>query len=443
MSTASKKLFTFDRAYPEPFDKLASKTTSVTSKYGDGTKATLSSSMIKAVQAYCNCKNGSGKGALGRIDHRSVAEYKSAMGAEVFHLVVYDPTSGNISASVYDAETENMTLYTVHKNAKDGAAVLLAMMPELLTDDEFQEHMDAYYDCHFAGWPNLNKAVDHMAILCDNAYRRMADETCPAHVKVVLEASGNLMRLSMAQLDAGTYVPNAVIAGEFLIFAQTGPAPLFAPTSSIDHNVFTGKYPLSSGRALNLQEQGLVPQLPEWYILPEQVVSVCRHAMDSSKKQSPMRNFLLRGPAGTGKTEGAKAIAAGMGLPYVKYTCSANTEIFDLVGMVFPDTETASTGDAILDQERDTLKAMGGVTYDNVAKLMNLPGLDDMDYDAEGAYLALTGMEKPDATSQDCMRAVLEKVMGKVQQLSRVQKDGQSSGQTYSYVETDFIKALR
>ncbi|HBU11355.1 MAG TPA: ATP-binding protein [Clostridiales bacterium] len=443
MSTSSKKLFTFDRDLPEPFDKLPGKTTKVTSQYGDGTKATLSSSMIKAVQAYCNCKNGSGKGAVGRIDHRSVAEYKSAMGAHIYHLVVYDPSSGNILASSYETDTENISQYTVHKSARDGAAVLLAMIPELMKDDEFAEHMDAYFDCHCTGWPDLTKATEHMAILCDNAYRRMGDEACAAHVKVVLDSSGNIMRVSMAQIEAGSFVPSAVIAGEFLVFAQTGPAPVYTPSSVIDHSVFIGKYPLSSGRALNVQEQSMIPKLPEWYILPEQVVSVCRHAMDSSKKQSPMRNFLLRGPAGTGKTEGAKAIAAGVGLPYLKYTCSANTEIFDLVGMVFPDTETASTGDAMLDQERDMLKTMGGVTYDNVAKLMNLPGLDDIDYDAEGTYLALTGIEKTDATSQDCMRAVLEKVMGKVQQLSRVQKDGQSSGQTYSYVETDFIRALR
>lgn len=71
-----------------------------------------------------------------------------------------------------------------------------------------------------------------------------------------------------------------------------------------------------------------------------------------------MRNFLLRGPAGTGKTMGAKAIAAGLNLPYMKYTCSAQTEIFDFIGMIFPDSEGGSTGDEQLDQEREILKGM-------------------------------------------------------------------------------------
>ena len=48
------------------------------------------------------------------------------------------------------------------------------------------------------------------------------------------------------------------------------------------------------------------------------------------------------GPAGTGKTEAAKAIAAGLGLPYLFYTCSANTEIFDLLGQMLPDTNSSA-----------------------------------------------------------------------------------------------------
>lgn len=156
-----------------------------------------------------------------------------------------------------------------------------------------------------------------------------------------------------------------------------------------------------------------------------------------------MRNFLLRGPAGTGKTEGARAIAAGLNLPYMKYTCSAGTEIFDLVGQVFPDTDGPSTGDADLDQQREQLKEMGGITYENVKKLMGLPDLDDMDYDPAGTYQKLSGMEKPDATSQDCMSLVMEMVTNKLQQLCKVQPESSDGRQTFTYIETDFIRALK
>ena len=74
---------------------------------------------------------------------------------------------------------------------------------------------------------------------------------------------------------------------------------------------------------------------------------------------------------------------------------------------------------------------------------MQLTDLDDMEYDPAGVYQALTGRENENATAQDCMSLVLEKVTDKVQQLSRRAENEQSKGQTYTYVETDFIKALK
>lgn len=318
-----------------------------------------------------------------------------------------------------------------------------AMMPVLMTDEEFDENLQVYQEQMNLGYPDMGKATNAMAILCDNAYRRIKDDTCPAHIPVNIDKSGNLMRVSQAQLDSGVFTPNSVIAGEFTIFAKTGPAVIYKATEAVEHSDFIGKYPLNTGRKLSALELSLVPRLPEWYIIPPEVVDICRHAQATTGRPMQMRNFLLRGPAGTGKTMGAKAIAAGLGLPYMKYTCSAGTEIFDFVGMVFPETDSISTGNAELDKERETLKSMGGINYANVSKLMNLPDLDDMDYDPAGVYQALTGVENPAATSQDCMGIVLDLVTEKVKALSAHDGQETSSGQTYTYVETDFIKALK
>ena len=443
-STSAQKLFNFSRSLPEPFDKLPNKKVKVSSTYGDGTEATLNATVIKAVHAYLRCKNRSAEGALGLTDQHCVAEYKSAVGPDVYHLVVYEPTSGKILASEFNKSTENTSLYTVGAKAKnDGAAVLMAMLPALMEDDEFRENLEAYAGEMDNNFPDLEEATKHMAILCDNAYRRIGDDGCAAHVKAKIENSGNLMRVSETHLDSGTFKPKTVIAGEFTVFAHDASAPVFTPEAAVEHNDFAGKYILNSARVLNPRETGLVPILASWYILPSQVISVCKHALASTGKPSQMRNFLLRGPAGTGKTEGARAIAAGMGLPYVKYTCSANTEIYDFIGQVFPETGFKSTGDTDLDHQREALSAMGGITYKNVAMLLDLPGLDDMDYDPSGVYKALTGSEKPDATSQDCMAIVMARVTDKVQHLCNVKAEGKETGQTYTYVETDFVRALK
>lgn len=444
MSVSINNLFNYSRSLPVPFDTMTNKKVKVASMYGAKTESTLCGSVIKAVHAMCRCMNGTGEGAVGQIDtNKSVAEYKSSVGPDAYHLVVFDAASGSALASVYDKNTELIEQYVAHPSQRDGAAIFFALMPFLMSDAEFDETFQEYYDQFIAGYPDMAKATESMAILCDNAYRRIKDDTCPAHINITVDKSGNLMRVSQGQLDSGSFVPTSVTAGEFTIFAKTGPAVIKKAGVVVEHTDFVGKYPLTPGRTLSALEQSLIPKLPEWYIIPPEVVDICKHAQKTTGRPMQMRNFLLRGPAGTGKTMGAKAIAAGLGLPYMKYTCSANTEIFDFTGMIFPETDAVSTGSLELDREREILKSMGGISYANVAKLMRLPDLDDMDYDPASVYQALTGVENLAATVQDCMSVVLEKVTEKVQALSKRAENRQSSGQNYTYVETDFVKALK
>ena len=444
MSVSINNLFNYSRSLPVPFDTMTNKKVKVASMYGAKTESTLCGSVIKAVHAMCRCMNGTGEGAVGQIDtNKSVAEYKSSIGPDAYHLVVFDAASGSALASVYDKNTELIEQYVAHPSQRDGAAIFFALMPFLMSDAEFDETFQEYYDQFIAGYPDMAKATESMAILCDNAYRRIKDDTCPAHINITVDKSGNLMRVSQGQLDSGSFVPTSVTAGEFTIFAKTGPAVIKKAGVVVEHTDFVGKYPLTLGRTLSALEQSLIPKLPEWYIIPPEVVDICKHAQKTTGRPMQMRNFLLRGPAGTGKTMGAKAIAAGLGLPYMKYTCSANTEIFDFTGMIFPETDAVSTGSPELDREREILKSMGGISYANVAKLMRFPDLDDMDYDPAGVYQALTGVENLAATVQDCMCVVLEKVTEKVQALSKRAENRQSSGQNYTYVETDFVKALK
>lgn len=444
MSVSINNLFNYSRSLPVPFDTMTNKKVKVASMYGAKTESTLCGSVIKAVHAMCRCMNGTGEGAVGQIDtNKSVAEYKSSVGPDAYHLVVFDAASGSALASVYDKNTELIEQYVAHPSQRDGAAIFFALMPFLMSDAEFDETFQEYYDQFIAGYPDMAKATESMAILCDNAYRRIKDDTCPAHINITVDKSGNLMRVSQGQLDSGSFVPTSVTAGEFTIFAKTGPSVIKKAGVVVEHTDFVGKYPLTPGRTLSALELSLIPKLPEWYIIPPEVVDICKHAQKTTGRPIQMRNFLLRGPAGTGKTMGAKAIAAGLGLPYMKYTCSANTEIFDFTGMIFPETDAVSTGSSELDREREILKSMGGISYANVAKLMRLPDLDDMDYDPAGVYQALTGVENLAATVQDCMSVVLEKVTEKVQALSKRAENRQSSGQNYTYVETDFVKALK
>ena len=112
MSVSINNLFNYSRSLPVPFDTMTNKKVKVASMYGAKTESTLCGSVIKAVHAMCRCMNGTGEGAVGQIDtNKSVAEYKSSIGPDAYHLVVFDAASGSALASVYDKNTELIEQY--------------------------------------------------------------------------------------------------------------------------------------------------------------------------------------------------------------------------------------------------------------------------------------------------------------------------------------------
>lgn len=439
-SAVIKNLFNFRRSLPSPFTGMDRKVKSASS-FGASEESTLCSTVIKGLHAVCACMNRTGDGAVGTQDGKNIAEYKSSIGDE-YHLIVHEPLTGALSAIVYDKESGLMQPYIVNDKNKDGAAIIMALFPSLKEESEFASTFSAYFAEYLKNFPDVEIARNLMGILCDNVYRRIQNDKIPEHINLDIDAAGNLLPISKVHLESGVYEPQVVEAGEFSIFAQSkGGVKVKSAKKIMGVEELAGKYAFSK-RTFSASEVALIPKIPEWYIIPQSVIDVCNHANKTTGKSIQMRNFLLRGPAGTGKTMAAQAIAAGLGLPYMKYTCSANTEIFDFTGQIIPDTDGNSTQDPVVQKELDELKAMGGITYENVAKLLNLPDVEELDWDAAGVYKQLTGQDKEDATSKECIELVMDKVITKMQELLSA-SGGKTQGQSFKYVETDFLKALK
>lgn len=213
-------------------------------------------------------------------------------------------------------------------------------------------------------------------------------------------------------MDSGNYAPTGASYGEFTIMQMSGTPT--AKASSFQKEDFVAKYALSN-RTLTARELAMVPTLPDWYIIPKEVVRVCEHAKVTTASSQPMRNFLFRGEAGTGKTMGAQAIAAGLNLPYTLMTCSANTEITDLVGQFIPDTGNFQSG----------------------SNCTELPKISDITMHLPSVYMMLTGEYDEEKTEDDVLQKLIEIAVGNL-----VEKE-ETPGQRIRYVDTPLVEAIR
>lgn len=418
------KLFdfwTWKRVLPKPFDAIDTKYPDARSKYSPpSASSTLHAASLSAILAYMALDHeddmASGvpvKGAIGtQADNFVIAEYPSRTG--MTHVVVFNNTTGKFTAAkMADAESSPKN-YILKDSGDSGSALFFALMPAALQDEEFSDEYAKLWDQCKAGYSDMDEAARHAAICCDNLYRRIENAAgCgSAGIKISIPASGNIQPFTPLALSQGTYNPTSTILGEFTIM-EPGKATA-KPKPSIKAEDFEGQYRFSSS-PLTSAEEAMVPKLPAWYITPEEVVLACRHAKETTGTSQPMRNFMFRGPAGTGKTEGAKAFAAGIHRPYVSITCNANFEIFDFLGQMMPDVEDHPSHGT-----------------------PELPTLQDIQMDPASAYYGMTGEYRPDITEDDVFNKLLEVMAAQ----ARTEQPAQNR-QGFRYVDTPFVQALR
>ena len=383
-------------------------------------KATLHAPSLRALLAYAKLVSATEKGqsieGLGAIGHQGttyrICEYKSANKTD---CIAFNPVTGKFTAGQVEDGTESLKLYSLGPGNGSGTALIFCLMEILYADDEFQQKFQEFVSHYESGWADMDAAFECTLVLCDNIYRRIENSKSLGGdgVKTNISTTGNIPAMTQMALDNGNYAPTGVTYGEFTIMHMSGPTA--ATAASFDKNDFVGKFALSN-RILTDREKAMVPNMPDWYIIPREVVRVCEHAKETTKTSQPMRNFLFRGNAGTGKTMGAQAIAAGLNLPYTLMTCSANTEITDLVGQFIPDTDGFHGG-----QQTEG----------------ELPKISDIVMHPPSVYKMLTGEYDEEKTEDDVLQKLIEIAVGNL-----VQKE-ETPGQRIRYVDTPLVEAIR
>ncbi len=364
--------------------------------------STVSPTLLKALQSFARIKINSRPGAIGLGTDRVSAEYQT--GADEYDVVVYTPSSGSVLASHIDTLSGGSIAYKLGKGNRLGTAIMFSLIPNLMLDAEFQDcykniELDLLCD-KFADIADQAEFEKNLHTLSDNAYRRISENSSvPSAVLLKIPKTGNLVTIKNSAISAGTYTPDSVYVGDFNVLT-TVKAKSTNTKTTISAKDFDGMYALDSSRVYTEEEKKLIPSIPDYYVVSDEAVEIALHAKATLGKKNSMKNFLLRGPAGTGKTMDAKAISSALGLPYVLFTCSTNTEIFDFIGQMLPCTGTKST-----------------LTPSDIV------------YDPEGSYEELTGKTAPEDID---VAEVMELFMA-----------NQQSDKGFKYVETDLIKALK
>lgn len=239
------------------------------------------------------------------------------------------------------------------------------------------------------------------------------DATMGDEINCIAPSTTTFRALKEEQTRSAKYTPDEVW-GEFQKLDISGSSSTKVPTFKKTAK-FVGAF-ADKNRVLTDEEKSLVPQLGEDYILPKEVVTTCHLIARTRGTARPMTNVMLRGDPSVGKTAGARAIAAGLGLPYTFITCNAGTEMYNLIGDMMP-VDSSASADSI-----------------NEELFKDLPSATDISMDPAAAYEAITGSEKPDATEVECMTELFRKQM-------KLCADACNNG--FKYVESPLVRAIR
>lgn len=388
---------------------------------------TLSYPPIQAVHEIILAMNGAPECGIGKNAQFAFAQTK--VNADDFRIAAYSFTNGLVMTGKYNPITDAYEqVDTANLDKFSCTAIFMALYYSAITDAEFENCFDSIKG-NYDPSTGFTLCENKMGTLCDNLYRRLKKQGETYSI-----SANNVQPLTRTNISAGRFVPTESFGDINILQDNVNQTSTVTPSDNSD---FVGKY-RNPNRTLSDEEKALVPEVKSHLIIPAFVKTVCEHIKLSYNNPMKMGNAMFRGIAGTGKTTAAKLVAAGLGLPYGNVTCSADTQIFDLLGSIIPDTNV-SAGNPALDAERKRYADMGGINYDTVSREMGFPDVQTIAFDPVTAYQLIAGIENQNATAEECMNLIMQKVINKVQELC-------SSGGgkvSYKYVETPLVKAIR
>lgn len=397
--------------------------------------ATISPTVAKAVMLMSGNEMSDSTYGVASYDDavkRGCAEERSMYsGRETIDIAVYSRSSGTAIAGTVDRDTGNVLKFEIGQ--RKGTVVMLAMLPYILEDSEAKQLyndisvlLPAGTDIQDLSEADQTAVLKKLATLSDNIYFRLKNGAISLKAETAGGKSG-ISEFNLASLDNGAYAPGPSAQNyggkpfEVLVKSAAAGAGV---NVTVDRNSFLSQYILDSGRKYGKRERLLIPELPQWYEIPPQAAVAARNIKLSTQKTRPQRNVLLKGPAGTGKTQMSRAIASALSLPYTHQTCDAGMELFNLVGTILPATN--GTPD---------------MTAEELAAQLDLPTVEDVYFDYRDAYFKITGEKDIPAglTESEVITLLFNRQMDFIKSVCSKGNEGSD----FVYVPSELIKAVK
>lgn len=293
-----------------------------------------------------------------------------------------------------------------------GSVFISSLLPTIFTDHEA------------LNYKNLLETYDKedieysmaMCGLCNNIYYRIKDEKSTDPIAY----SQEVKRISQADIDAVQIAE--VYCGDPQVFSRdiVKVPESVKKSKPKETESLRNLYLLNKERKLTEEEEKRVPDLGEWYCVPEWAKKTASRIQKSRRFRNTISNILLYGPSGTGKTEGSQAIAEMLGLPYYSYGSSVDDDKIDLLGNLIPNTNK---------------KSVVKETPDEICERLGIPTYDDAENDFEASFEKLFGKTpgKFD-TAADCFKEISKKIL---------EESKKADDNDFVFVESELIQAIK
>ena len=195
--------------------------------------------------------------------------------------------------------------------------------------------------------------------------------------------NGNISLLKARRIEANEFASAEIICGNpDLLVPSTGSSGS-AQMGRMD--IATAKKEFQSysdTRSWTSEELEMIPEFPDSMPVPDEVMTFARRFVKSREFNVPLNNFCWRGGTGFGKSTGAEILACILHMPFVRITCSSQTELNDFLSQFVPNPDANSEAFSAL-----------------------LPTFDDIRLDPVGAYEILTGIADENVETDEVMKA--------------------------------------